>query len=214
MSICSLFRTNPSSYSLLSTPVVILVLIRLYYVIRVSMGDDRKRNRLSMGDELKLGAGRLSNVIDTFSDGNGCLFIRYANENSQHLLTNCVFAHQFWFQILSPLGLQIACLAASRHPLRVLRNGGEKWWKRRRRKMEGAEFTHHPCNLDVTETLVSLMVWWSRVRTSSPSTERSKKSIVNLWCIASVPLAFVTVTSLIKLASLVLFGPDSVFILF
>ena len=67
----------------------------MYYVIRVSMGDDRKRNRLSMGDELKLGAGRVSNVIDTFSDGNGCLFIRYANENSQHLLTNCVFAHQF-----------------------------------------------------------------------------------------------------------------------
>ena len=69
----------------------------MYYVIRVSMGDGRKINRVSMGDVLKLAAGRLSNVMDAFSHTEMVVFLseQRMSENSQHLLTNCVFAHQF-----------------------------------------------------------------------------------------------------------------------
>ena len=71
--------------------------LTMYYVIRVSMGDGRKINRVSMGDVLKLGAGRLSNVMNAFCHTEMVVFLSELrmSENNQHLLTNCMLAHQF-----------------------------------------------------------------------------------------------------------------------
>ena len=37
---------------------------------------------------------------------NQCPLCDQADETIQHLLTSCVFAREFWFWVLSPLGLQ------------------------------------------------------------------------------------------------------------
>ena len=37
---------------------------------------------------------------------NQCPLCDQADETIQHLLTSCVFAREFWFRVLSPLGLQ------------------------------------------------------------------------------------------------------------
>ena len=71
-------------------------------------------------------------------------------EDIQHLLTTCVFARQFWFNILQPLNL-------SRLAPRHTANSFVDWWRKSWKKLQkhlrkGVQFTCDPGCLDYLET--------------------------------------------------------------
>ena len=118
--------------------------------------------------------GRFSN---TLLKGSAC-YVCCPDENRQHLLTTCVFACQFWFQVHSPFGLQ-DCVPHCNSP------SFAEWWPKTIKSV--------PFGLQVeTEGLNSLIIlaaWmlWKhtnsvslmvKIQTSPPSTKHSKKSII------------------------------------
>lgn len=57
-----------------------------------------------------------------------CLLCDQEDEDIQHLITSCVFARDFWFRVLSPLGLQ-RCVP-SRHVASLA-----EWWRKSVKKV-------------------------------------------------------------------------------
>jgi hypothetical protein len=58
---------------------------------------------------------------------NRCMFCDQEDEDVQHILTNCVFAREFWFRILEPLGLA-TCTPREED------DAFAEWWRKARKK--------------------------------------------------------------------------------
>jgi hypothetical protein len=105
------------------------------------------------------------------------------DENRQHSLTTCVFACQFWFQVHSPFGLQ-DCVPHCNSP------SFAEWWPKTIKSVpfvlqvetEGAQFTHHPCSLDVMEA--HKLCVFDGQNPDITSLHRAFKEEHHLWCLA------------------------------